>query len=50
MAEPAFNGAGRRAGLELWRIEALKPVKQPQVEFLSILLIFRIFTPIVVVL
>lgn len=31
MAEPAFFGAGRTSGLELWRIEKLKPVKQPKV-------------------
>lgn len=27
--EPAFEGAGKQAGLELWRIESLKPVKIP---------------------
>eukprot|EP01031_Cornospumella_fuschlensis_P041542 gene41542-50696_t len=31
MAEAAFAGAGRKAGLELWRIEKLKPVKQAKV-------------------
>ena len=36
MAEPAFVGAGSKAGLELWRIEALKPVKIPDVSSLSI--------------
>jgi advillin len=30
-AEPAFVGAGRKPGMELWRIEALKPVKIPKV-------------------
>eukprot|EP00286_Rhodomonas_abbreviata_P015931 CAMPEP_0181317536 /NCGR_PEP_ID=MMETSP1101-20121128/16522_1 /TAXON_ID=46948 /ORGANISM="Rhodomonas abbreviata, Strain Caron Lab Isolate" /LENGTH=809 /DNA_ID=CAMNT_0023424939 /DNA_START=45 /DNA_END=2470 /DNA_ORIENTATION=+ len=29
--EPAFNGAGKEVGQELWRIEALKPVKLPGV-------------------
>lgn len=29
--EEAFNGAGKAVGLELWRIEKLKPVKQPKV-------------------
>jgi hypothetical protein len=28
MSEQAFVGAGKKAGLELWRIEALKPVAQ----------------------
>jgi hypothetical protein len=32
MAELAFVGAGRTSGLELWRIEKLKPVKQPKVD------------------
>jgi hypothetical protein len=32
MAEPAFVGAGRTPGLELWRIEKLKPVKQPKAD------------------
>ena len=31
MTEPAFAGAGKVAGLEVWRIEALKPVKQNDV-------------------
>jgi hypothetical protein len=31
MSEQAFVGAGKKAGLELWRIEALKPVAQPTV-------------------
>jgi len=31
MVEPAFRGAGTKVGLELWRIEALAPVKQPAV-------------------
>lgn len=26
-----FDGAGKTAGLELWRIEALAPVKMPAV-------------------
>ena len=29
--EKAFIGAGKVAGLELWRIEKLKPVKQKKV-------------------
>jgi hypothetical protein len=33
MTDPAFVGAGQKAGLELWRIEALKPVKIPQVYY-----------------
>jgi hypothetical protein len=33
MSEQAFVGAGKKAGLELWRIEALKPVAQPTVSF-----------------
>lgn len=32
MSEPAFVGAGRTPGLELWRIEKLKPVKQAKVD------------------
>lgn len=32
MAEPAFAGAGRKPGLELWRIEKLKPVKQAKAD------------------
>ena len=28
MAEPAFTSAGQSPGLELWRIEKMKPVKQ----------------------
>ena len=32
MAEPAFVGAGSTEGLELWRIENLKPVKRPSSE------------------
>lgn len=28
--DPAFVGAGQRDGLELWRVEALKVVKQPE--------------------
>jgi len=32
MTEPAFTGAGRAPGLELWRIEKLKPVKQPKAD------------------
>jgi hypothetical protein len=31
MTEPAFNGAGRVEGKELWRIENLKPVQLPKV-------------------
>lgn len=31
MSEPAFHGVGREPGMELWRIENLRPVKQPQV-------------------
>lgn len=31
MTEPAFVGAGKVEGKELWRIEDLKPVKQPKV-------------------
>lgn len=31
MADAAFNGAGRNPGLELWRIENFRPVKQPKV-------------------
>ena len=29
--DPAFNGAGSQPGFELWRIEALKPVKIAEV-------------------
>ena len=29
--EPAFIGSGKREGMELWRIEDLKPVRQAQV-------------------
>jgi len=28
--EPAFTGVGQAAGIETWRIEKLKPVKQPK--------------------
>lgn len=31
MASSTFNGAGKTAGMELWRIENLQPVKQPEV-------------------
>ena len=37
MAEPAFAGVGRKPGLELWRIEKLKPVKQAKVMQLDLL-------------
>ena len=33
-SETAFNGAGKKVGMELWRIEKLKPVKQPKVYIL----------------
>ena len=39
MAEPAFRGAGASAGLELWRIEQLKPVKLEVTEFGSRILL-----------
>ena len=29
--DPAFKGAGANEGLELWRIEDFKPVKQSEV-------------------
>ena len=29
--DEAFAGAGEAAGLELWRIESMKPVKMPEV-------------------
>ena len=29
--EPAFIGSGKRVGMEIWRIENLKPVRQAQV-------------------
>ena len=29
--DPSFDGAGRDVGLELWRIESMKPVKQAEV-------------------
>lgn len=32
--EPAFVGAGKAEGQELWRIESLKPVKMPKVSIL----------------
>lgn len=31
MADAAFNNAGRAPGLELWRIENFRPVKQAKV-------------------
>jgi antibiotic biosynthesis monooxygenase (ABM) superfamily enzyme len=31
MVDAAFVGAGKKAGMELWRIEKLAPVKQPKV-------------------
>ncbi len=40
MVDAAFAGAGRAPGLELWRIEKLKPVKQAKVSF-TIIIIFR---------
>lgn len=48
MTEPAFAGAGKAVGLEVWRIEALKPVKQSDVSVFSmkirILSIFSVYT------
>ena len=48
MTEPAFAGAGKVVGLEVWRIEALKPVKQNDVSVPSmkirILSIFSVYT------
>ena len=35
MSEPVFVGAGKKAGKELWRIESLKPVRQPTVSVLT---------------
>ncbi|CAM6031400.1 unnamed protein product [Sphagnum compactum] len=32
MTDPAFVGSGKKAGLELWRIENLAPVKLPKVD------------------
>lgn len=29
--DPAFEGAGKKEGMEMWRIEALKPVKMSAV-------------------
>lgn len=31
-ADPAFEGAGQAPGVELWRIEQMKPVKLPRFE------------------
>ena len=31
MTDSAFVGAGKKAGMELWRIEKLAPVKQANV-------------------
>ena len=40
MVDAAFNGSGKVAGLEGWRIENLAPVKLPEVVlFISCLLI-----------
>ena len=36
MADPAFNGAGKKVGIEVWRIEELAPVKQAQVRLFHI--------------
>jgi hypothetical protein len=30
MSEPSFDNAGQKAGLELWRIENMAPVKMPE--------------------
>jgi hypothetical protein len=30
--DPAFLGAGQQPGLEVWRIENLKPIKQPRID------------------
>ena len=40
--EPAFIGAGQVPGFELWRIEALKPVKLPKVGYRSTYIYFVI--------
>lgn len=30
--DPAFVGVGKQVGYELWRIEQMSPVKQPEVK------------------
>ena len=47
LKETAFGGAGKVAGMEIWRIESLKPVKQPKVNnnFKSVNSTFPCFNP-----